>query len=145
MSENLPPKAESVAQAPENPSVSVDPAKPNAVKFLHEKTSDYRIVHVDGAWGSINSLGNAQLDLYVESALTPDAVLQPLGPDGNFSGEQVPLGRVDPKDILVVRHIQCGIVLSLSAATQIHSVLDSYIKTVKTQMDSAIEKIKKTP
>ena len=117
-------------------------AKP--VKFIHEKGPQYRVFHVDGAWGSINVQGNAQLELYVEHAVTPSAVVQPIQPDGIFSGEQIPFGLVDKDHFLVIRDFQCGVVLSYNAAVQVKNVLDSYIATVKDQLDSAIEQIKKT-
>jgi hypothetical protein len=44
----------------------------------------------------------------------------------------------------IVRDFQCGVVLSLAAAVQVHSVLDNYIKSMKPQMDAAIAQIKKT-
>jgi hypothetical protein len=144
MPDKLPPKPEKVELPPEPPDASADPLKAKAVKFLHERTPVYHIMHVDGAWGSINSNGNAQLDFYVETAITPDAVVQPLGADGNFTGEQIPLGRVEPETLLVVRNIQCGIVLSLNAAIQIQSVLQSFINSSKKQYEMAVEQLKKT-
>jgi hypothetical protein len=143
MPDNLPPEPKGVSLPP--PGGLADPTKVKSVKFFHEKTPDYRIIHVDGAWGSISSIGNAQLDLYVESAVTPNAVLQPLGADGNLTGEQIPLGRVEPETILVIRNIQCSVVLSLAAAMQVHAVLDSYISSSKKQLESAAEQFKKTP
>jgi hypothetical protein len=145
MSENLPPKPERAEQPTETLGASVDPTKPSAVKFLHEKTPGYHIMHVDGAWGSINHLGNAQLDLYVETAMTPNEVVQTLKPDGSPAGEPTPFGRVDANTVLLVRNMQCGIVLSPTAAIQIHSVLEGFIKMAKQQFDSTVENIKKAP
>jgi hypothetical protein len=143
MPENLPPNPESVEQPPEPQPASANLLKSKAVKFLHEKTPGYHIIHVDGAWGSINSIGNVQLDFYAETALTPDAVVQPLDPDGNFTGEHIPLGRVESETLLVVRNIQCGIVLSLNSAIQIQSVLQSFIDSSKKQFEMAVEQLKK--
>ena len=74
----------------------------------------------------------------------PTAVIHPVKPDGNYTGEQVMKGLDDQDHYVVIREFQFGVVLSLAAAMQIHSVLDSFIKTSKQQVDSAIAQIKKS-
>ena len=126
-----------------NPSPVQTSFVPKPVKFVHEKDPQYRTYHADGAWGTINSFGNLQIEFCVERPPTPNAVIQPVKPDGNFTGEQTLEGLDDPDNFVVVRDFQCGIVLSIAAAVQVQSVLDSFIKTSKQQMDSALAQIKK--
>ena len=130
-------------QAPSTPNTTQIPLVAKPVKFVHEKDKQYRTYHADGAWGTINSLGNLQIEFCVEHALTPTAVVQPVKPNGEFTGEQRMLGLDDPDHFVVIRDFQCGIVLSYAAAVQVQSVLETFIKTSKQQMDAALAQIKK--
>jgi hypothetical protein len=130
----------------ERPQQSATPLSfaPKPVKFVHQKCAQYRIFHADGGWGVINGFGNVQIDFCVEHPSMPTAVIHPVKPDGNYTGEQVMKGLDDQDHYVVIREFQFGVVLSLAAAMQIHSVLDSFIKTSKQQVDSAIAQIKKS-
>jgi hypothetical protein len=129
------------AQNPATPSAPAAPIAVKPVKVIHEKGSQFRTFHADGAWGIVNSFGNLQVDFCVERPPTPTAVLQPIK-DGNFTGEQIMQGVDDPDYFLIVRDFQCGVILSYAAAVQVHTLLENYIKSVKQQMDSTLAQVK---
>ena len=126
-----------------NPGEPTLPDRAKDVKFINEKPAYYRIFHSDGTWGTINAHGNVLVDFFVERPPTPSAVIQPVLPDGNFTGEQKMQGLEDPDHFIVVREFQCGIVMSLNAAIQLNSVLESYIKTTKQQLAGAMAQTNK--
>jgi hypothetical protein len=113
---------------PANPSALAASVMVKPVKFIHEKGAQYRIFHADGGWGSINYAGNLQIDFIVERPKTAEAVIAPVNPDGSFTGEQKLVGVEDRDYILVTRDFQCGVILSLNAAAQIHDVLGNYLR-----------------
>lgn len=121
------------------------PAAPSAarpVKISHEKGAQYRLYHADMAWGAISHHGNLQLDFCVERPPTATGVINPVHADGNPTGEQTFEGLGDQKYFNVVRDFQCGIVLSLAAAEQVHSVLTNYLAEANKHVKAAIEQIK---
>jgi hypothetical protein len=121
---------------------SAVPFVAKTVKITHEKGSQYRVYHADGAWGVISHHGNVQIDFCVERPPMPSAIVQTVNPNGSPTGEQQLEGIGDQNYFHVVRDFQCGIVLSYAAAVQVRSVLDNYIAQTKHQMDDALEHIK---
>jgi hypothetical protein len=127
---------------PENPAPQAPPIAAKPVKFIHEKSPQYRVYHADGGWGVINTYGNVQIDFCVERPPTPSHVVQPVDTLGNPQGEYTMFGLDDKNHFLVVRDFQCGVVLSFSAALQTHALLGNYINTAKQNMDMAIAQMK---
>jgi hypothetical protein len=124
------------AQAP----VSEQPAHgPLPVKFIHEKGPQYRIYHADAAWGTANGQSNIQLEFYLEHPPIPTVVIQPVKPDGTFTGEQKLEPIQDAEHFVVIRDFQVGIVLSLQSALQVQAVLGSFIELVKEQQRLSME------
>ena len=113
---------------------------PLPVKFIHEKSQQYRTCHADAVWGTINGLSNIQLEFYLERPPIPSAVVQPVNPDGTYTSEQKLEPIQDAGHFIVVRDFQVGVVLSLQSAIQVHTVLGNFIELAKQQLSMETKK-----
>jgi hypothetical protein len=109
------------------------PQGPLPVKFIHEKGPQYRTCHADAAWGTTNGQSNIQLEFYLERAPIPTVVIQPVNPDGTYTGEQKLEPIQDTEHFVVIRDFQVGVVLSLQSALQVQAVLGNFIELAKEQ------------
>ncbi len=107
---------------------------PLPVKFIHEKGPQYRIYHADAVWGTTNGQSNIQLEFYLEHPPIPTVVIQPVNPDGTFTGEQKLEQIQDGEHFVVIRDFQAGIVLSLQSALQVQAVLGNFINLAREQL-----------
>lgn len=98
-----------------------------SVKFLHQRGGYYRAIHADGAWGAVSSASNIHLAFYNERPPIPNAVIQDLGPDGNWIHESL---RVDPPQTepSISRQFEVDVILSLEAAKVVREVLQNFIE-----------------
>ena len=119
------------------PSNKLEP--PNALKFLFEHDSDYRIIACNGVWGGPTPRGDFHLDFFVEKIPTPDHVVHTLTKTG--LGPEV--DREPPvdtgKERLITRRLQVGVLLSLDHAD---SIAD-YIKKTVAEARTLVERAKK--
>jgi hypothetical protein len=116
------------------------PQAPLPVKFIHEKSRQYRTCHADSVWGTINGLSNIQLEFYLEHPPIPSVVVQPVNPDGTYTGEQKLEPIQDAEHFVVVRDFQVGVVLSFQSAVQVHTVLGNFIELAKQQLSKETKK-----
>ena len=123
--------------APEN-KVPAIPASPQPagkflpVKFVHEKGQQFRTYHADGGWGVVNALGDIHLNFFTEYPRLAAGVINQVNPvDGIYTGKFEMLGDTDPDYFITIREFQCSVVLSISTAERVHSLLGSFIEIAK--------------
>jgi hypothetical protein len=115
---------------------------PKPVKFVHQKSGQYRIYHADNAWGLTNTWGNLQIDFCVEYPTPATAIVAPVKPDGNFTGEQKIEGVDNSEHYVMIRDFQCGVIFSLQSAIQARHILDTFINAKQAEF-AALEKARK--
>src|ERR1700722_8753066 len=105
------------------------PAAIKPVKVIHKRIDQYRNIPMDGVWGMINANGAIQLELYLEKPPVPSTLVYPVvsspeGPriDATFKEAYAENEKRDTH-FIVIREFQAGVVMSLSAAIQLHHVL----------------------
>lgn len=122
---------------PENksPAIPVSPqpvTKFQPVKFVHEKSPQFRTYHTDGAWGVVNALGDIHLSFFTEHPRLAAGVINKVNPEnGIYTGEHEMVGDTDPNYFITVRDFQCSVVLSIQTAERIHTLLGNFIGIAK--------------
>jgi hypothetical protein len=111
------------------------------VKFVHREGKAYHEIHADGVWGLLNGHGNIQANFFIEHPPIPNSVVFPLNPNGTFSQPVEEYKEKDEKHFIVIREFQVGVVMSLAAAKQIHTVLGNFIAVADDQL-MAVEQMK---
>ena len=101
------------------------------VKFIHEKSPQFRTYHVDGTWWMVNSLGEIQLNFYTEFPTVAAGSIHEVDPQtGLYTGKLEMQGLESGKN-LITRDFQCCVVLSIPIAEQMHKTLGSFIENAK--------------
>jgi hypothetical protein len=89
--------------------------------FKYVRSSEYRVVAVNGAHGGITGRGDFRIDLFLESGAIPTTITHSLTPDG--LGPEI--GR-DPPPPDIVRELQVAVVLQLDQAKSLaHWILEN--------------------
>jgi hypothetical protein len=99
--------------------------KNTVITFQQVRTSDFRIVHADGAWGAISSAGNIILTFYNERPIVPDSVKYHFDANSNFV--PAPENFKPEFDRLVLRQFEVETVMTYESAKVIHEVLGNFI------------------
>jgi hypothetical protein len=107
------------------------------LKFVHKKDSSFRTFHADGAWGVQGTGGNILLNFFVEHEPMADVAIYPVDEAGSVSGEGQLLWEKDDKHFVIIRDLQACIVLSIDAATNLHTMLGNFIKLTEQRTKSA--------
>lgn len=97
-----------------------------SIKFNYIKSSQFRVVHADGAYGGITPRGYIHASLYSERRPLPQTTEVPILP-GDQLGEEKPL--VQKEDM--VRELEVGVIMDLAAAKAFHDWLGKKIKAVE--------------
>jgi hypothetical protein len=87
----------------------------DVVKFVFEKSPDYRIIAANGVWGGVTPQGHLKLDLFVDSIITPESITHNILKDGRLGDE---IAR-EPSGKIVTRELQIGVVLPVNIAETI--------------------------
>ena len=104
------------------------------VPFSYIKSNDFRVIHVDGAIGSLTPRGLIYAALYSERMPIPRLMTHPIGPDGNLmpaSEQEVRPG--------VVREVEVSLMLDRNAAEALRTWLGDQIA----ELDRAFERAAK--
>jgi hypothetical protein len=86
------------------------------VKFGFKKSSDYRIIPANGAWGGVTPRGDFTLDFFVEHNPTPDYVVHEIKPAGGLGVEVEREAGGKEDSYLITRELVGGVLLSLGEA-----------------------------
>lgn len=90
------------------------------------KTGNYRIFHVDGAFGGPTPNGQIYMALFVERATIPEVVRYEIKRDGSLSEEISRLGKTG-----AVREVEAGIIMNLETAKSLREWLNQKITEIE--------------
>lgn len=104
---------------------------PTKISFDYIKTSQFRIVHVDGAFGGPTPQGHLFISFYAERPPIPQRVVHEVmtTTDGVALGPEIPTERnVRPG---VVRDVEVGVIMTLQNAIALRDLLNSRIELLE--------------
>lgn len=107
---------------------------PDLVPFNYIKSNDFRVIHVDGAIGSVTPRGLIHAALFSERMPIPKLMTHPVGPDGNL----MPATEQDVRPG-VVREVEVSLMLDRGAAELLRIWLGEQIA----ELDRAVERASK--
>jgi hypothetical protein len=85
-------------------------------KFILKRSSDYRLIPANGAWGGITPRADFVLDFFVENTPIPAFVVHEIKPDGSL-GPEVEREVGEKEDVYpITRELVGGVLLSLEQA-----------------------------
>jgi sulfite reductase alpha subunit-like flavoprotein len=123
-----------MAEENKNPNPEKGPAPRKPVLFHHVRMGPFRSIHADGAWASINGLGNITLAFFNERPPLPKSVTYEYGESGQFVPTKEALTAVPDNEVL--RQFEAEVIMSLESAKRIHTLLGNFIK-IKEESDTA--------
>lgn len=100
---------------------------PTELRFHFVKSSQFRVVHADGAWGGITPQGLISLAAYSERFPIPTTVDHKVDPDGKLGAEVRRTGRDG-----VLREVEVDLLMSVEVAESFVEFLSRHIKLAKT-------------
>jgi hypothetical protein len=116
---------------------------PKSVEFHYIKSNLFRVLHVDGALGSVTPSGLIFVGFYNERAAIPQIMVHEITDAGQVGTERAE-ERVGKKG--VVREVEVGAVMSLDTAKSFVTWLQDKIDLVqKLKQVSTEEKVKDAP
>lgn len=123
------------------PAGSGKPQEPRKrrVRFHYIKSSHFRVIHVDGAWGGPTPHLNIQMSVFNERQPIPQAVTYAVKESGVI-GDELVSERLSKDGF--VREIEADLVFDLSTAESLVTWLQDKIEKLKARMAEA-EKIQK--
>ena len=90
--------------------------EPKKIKFVFKRSSDYKLLPVNGAWGGLTPRGDFILEFFVEHNTTPNYVTNEITPEGKL-GDEVEKDPKEPEGIIsVTRELVGGILVSIEHA-----------------------------
>ena len=104
------------------------------ISFNYIKSNGFRVLHVDGAIGSITPAGLIFVGLYSEQNAIPQIMVHQITDTGQVGSENQE-ERVGKKGI--VREVEVGAMMSLETATALVAWLQEQIKLVDTLRKTA--------
>jgi len=114
-----------------NEGEKLPPNKLQPVKFITEKAPSFRTYHADGAWGMLGNNGNIQINFFHERDTLPKEVTHEILQDGTFELNGVVVKDKDDTYYTVIREFDSAVILSVTAAENIHKMLGNFIKLSK--------------
>jgi len=112
----------------ENSSSKLDTQGPRALTFDFIKSSQFRVVHAEGAFGGQTPRGQLFFSLYNERQAIPQQTTNAVGPDGML-GEELRDQRVGRPGI--VREVEVGVLMSPSDAETLANWLLEHVKRIR--------------
>jgi hypothetical protein len=101
---------------------------PKEIRFDYLKSSLFRVVHADGAFGGPTPRGGVHIAFWNERAPIPNQVVHLVTPDGKL-GEEDRAKRVTRDAI--IREVEVGVTMSLPAAKSFLAWLQDKIKVAE--------------
>lgn len=97
---------------------------PKEVEFDYIKSTQFRVVRVDGAWGGLAGPGVIHMDLYSERPTIPTKIVYEL--EGGQLGAEIQ-SRRQSRTAKWVREVEVGVSLDYPAAKVLHAWLGEKI------------------
>jgi len=111
------------------------------LKFDYIKSNLFRVIHVDGAWGSITPSLSIQMAIFNERRAIPKQTVQVINPDGTI-GPEIQEKRVE-RDALI-REVEADLVMDLQTAKNIIIWLQQRVTQIEQLVIEAQKKEKET-
>ena len=102
--------------------------QPAQLTFHYLKSSQFRVVHMDGALGSLTPRGLIHCCVYSERPSIPLAQTFNVGSDGQLTGDPETATRGG-----LVRELEVDLMLSLEAASELRDWLTRMLKDAETK------------
>ncbi|MCH8274452.1 MAG: hypothetical protein IH851_06665 [Armatimonadetes bacterium] len=106
------------------------------IRFHHIKSNLYREVHAEGAWGGVTPSLKLHFSFYSQRNPIPQQTVHELK-DGALGKEILEL-RVSKEG--VIREVEVGVFMDLSAAKVFHKWLSEKIKELEKEVDEAMQR-----
>lgn len=100
------------------------PVAPPSVRFHYLKSSQFRVVHVDGAHGGLTPRGQIQMALFNERQPIPQQTLERLTPDGRL-GDEIKDKRIQKEGL--IREVEVEAIMTLESAKSLVTWLQERI------------------
>lgn len=97
---------------------------PVSITFYNIKSNHFRVIHVDGASGSLTPQGHLQMAVYSERQANPQEQTFAIRPDGSL-GQEIRERRVGKAGL--VRELEAELILDLRTAESIRVWLDEWL------------------
>jgi hypothetical protein len=104
------------------------PDLPPKVRFDYIKSPQFRVVHVDGAYGGITPRGQLFISLYSERLPIPTAIVHQLNPNGQL-GDEILSERETRKG--VVREVEIGLQFDIRGCQVFHELASNQVRGVR--------------
>jgi hypothetical protein len=95
---------------------------PSSVKFFYLKSQYFRVVHADGAIGSVTTRGLIHLAFYSERPAIPNIQSHDVSPEGKLSEPRTSEGKEG-----IVRELDVDVMMSKAAAIELREWLNTRI------------------
>jgi hypothetical protein len=100
--------------------------RPKEVQIVVETPPDYRPAYVTSAWGGPTPAGNLEVAFFFERAALPRSIVHAVTPSGGLGPEL----RREAAGAFV-RHVRCGIVMSLKDAKSFSAWLQQQVRLME--------------
>lgn len=114
------------------------PTQKKKLRFNFIKSSSFRVVHADGAWGGITPHGNIQVAFFSERTPIPQQIVHELTETG--LGPEIKEERVARDG--VVREVEVSVQMNLDIAKSVHDWLGKKIENAE-KIEALVRKGKK--
>jgi hypothetical protein len=111
------------------------------LKFDYIKSNLFRVIHVDGAWGSVTPHLTVQMAIFNERRAIPKQTVNVINPDGTI-GDEIPEKRVERDAI--VREVEADLVMDLQTAKHIIAWLQQRVTQIEKLVTEAQNKERET-
>lgn len=107
---------------------SEESSEAGTITFHFIKSSQFRVIHADGAWGGLTPRGLIEMNFYSERSAIPREITHPVTDESTLGPEIAEL-RVTKQGI--VREVDVGVIMDLAAAQALRKWLDDKIGTLE--------------
>lgn len=111
-------------------------ASPDRLRFDFIKSSSFRVIHVDGAWGGLRPDLNIHMNLYSERYSIPKSVTIEFDPE-NLPEEQTV--EVESRNC-VVREVEVCALLDLATAKSLRDWLDDSVQKAEERLSKMVSR-----
>lgn len=102
------------------------------IHFHYIKSTFFRVVHADGAFGGVTPRGNIQTNFYSERNAIPRKTVHPIKADGTL-GDEIRSARVERDG--PVREIEAGVVMDVNATKALIVWLQNKVDQIERRSD----------
>lgn len=82
------------------------------IEFTFTKDPDYRRIYVTGFWGGINPVGDLEIELFRDTQLVPESLVQVIAEDADVL-EEKRIPEVDPEKAKLERILQVSVTIPM--------------------------------